>query len=51
MIIASWNVNSLRALIRKGALLPAVNKIFPDIICFQETKVNTAIETPFIKPL
>ncbi len=39
MQILSWNVNGIRAAIRKG-LWPWVNKEKPDIICFQETKAR-----------
>ena len=39
MKIISWNVNGIRAVLKKGALdLVAAEK--PDIICFQETKAH-----------
>lgn len=40
MRIASWNVNGIRAVVRKGALQPFVDSINPDIICLQETKAQ-----------
>ena len=40
MKIISWNVNGLRALMSKGLLIPFINKEDPDIIAFQETKMQ-----------
>ena len=40
MKIFSWNVNGLRAVIRKGALQDFVNQYQPDILCLQETKAK-----------
>lgn len=40
MKIASWNVNGIRATIRKGALHEFVNSYQPDILCLQETKAQ-----------
>lgn len=40
MKIFSWNVNGLRAVIRKGALQEFVEKYQPDILCLQETKAK-----------
>ena len=40
MKIYSWNVNGLRAVIRKGALMDFINREQPDILCFQETKAK-----------
>lgn len=36
----SWNVNGLRAVIRKDAFIPFVKKHKPDILCLQETKAQ-----------
>jgi len=36
--IISWNVNGLRAVIRKGSLDAFLKKHDPDILCLQETK-------------
>ncbi|OGL26579.1 exodeoxyribonuclease III [Candidatus Saccharibacteria bacterium RIFCSPHIGHO2_12_FULL_49_19] len=36
--IYSWNVNGIRAVIRKGALQEFMAKHKPDILCLQETK-------------
>ena len=38
--ICSWNVNGLRAVIRKGALQDFIDKYDPDILCLQETKAK-----------
>lgn len=38
--IYSWNVNGLRAVLRKNALQEFIAKENPDIICFQETKAK-----------
>ena len=38
--IFSWNVNGLRAVIRKGALGGFIEKYQPDILCLQETKAK-----------
>ena len=40
MKIIGWNVNGLRAVMSKGNLIPIINKEDPDIICFQETKMQ-----------
>lgn len=38
MKLISWNVNGIRAVIKKDEFVPAVKKLKPDIICLQETK-------------
>lgn len=38
--IFSWNVNGLRAVIRKGALEKFIDGYQPDILCLQETKAK-----------
>jgi exodeoxyribonuclease-3 len=40
MKIYSWNVNGIRAVIRKGALQAFMKKHQPDILCLQETKAQ-----------
>lgn len=40
MKIYSWNVNGIRAVIKKDAFLPFVKKHKPDILCLQETKAQ-----------
>jgi exodeoxyribonuclease-3 len=40
MRIFSWNVNGLRAVIRKGEFAKFIEKYRPDIICIQETKAK-----------
>ena len=37
-IAATWNVNSIRS--RLHALLPWLEKVGPDVVCLQETKVQ-----------
>ena len=39
MKIISWNVNGIRAVLKKG-FLDFINDFNPDIICIQETKAN-----------
>jgi exodeoxyribonuclease III len=36
----SWNVNGIRAVLKKNALLPFVEQERPDILCLQETKAK-----------
>jgi exodeoxyribonuclease-3 len=38
--IYSWNVNGIRAVVRKGALQDFIKKHQPDILCLQETKAQ-----------
>lgn len=38
--IYSWNVNGIRAVIRKDLFKPFIDKEQPDIICLQETKAK-----------
>ena len=48
--IFSWNVNGIRAVIRKDALAPFITKYQPDILCLQETKAKQGqaeIDLPF----
>lgn len=40
MKIFSWNVNGIRAVVRKGALQEFMTKHQPDILCLQETKAE-----------
>lgn len=40
MKIISWNVNGIRAVIKKGLFVPFVEKYKPDILCLQETKAE-----------
>jgi exodeoxyribonuclease-3 len=40
MKIYSWNVNGIRAVVRKGALQDFITKHQPDILCMQETKAQ-----------
>lgn len=40
MKIYSWNVNGIRAVLRKDAFFPFIEKEQPDILCIQETKAQ-----------
>jgi len=40
MQIFSWNVNGIRAVLRKDVLVPFVNSAQPDVLCLQETKAH-----------
>ena len=40
MRLISWNVNGIRAVHRKGLLVPFIEKYKPDILCLQETKAE-----------
>lgn len=40
MKIYSWNVNGIRAVIRKELFVPFIQKEQPDILCLQETKAK-----------
>lgn len=40
MKIVSWNVNGIRALLRKDLFYPFVAAMDPDVICLQETKAQ-----------
>lgn len=40
MKLYSWNVNGIRAVLRKDAFLPFVESEQPDILCLQETKAQ-----------
>ncbi|MDE1940984.1 MAG: exodeoxyribonuclease III [Patescibacteria group bacterium] len=40
MKLISWNVNGIRAVVKKGAFGPFVERSKPDIICLQETKAE-----------
>ncbi len=40
MKLISWNVNGIRSVHRKDALVPFLEKVKPDIVCLQETKAE-----------
>ncbi len=40
MKLYSWNVNGIRAVIRKDTFIPFIKKEQPDILCLQETKAQ-----------
>src|SRR4051812_20779589 len=40
MKLVSWNVNGIRAVHKKGLLVPMIETLKPDILCLQETKAE-----------
>lgn len=49
MKIYSWNVNGIRAVLRKGELQKFIEEHQPDILCLQETKAKEGqAETDFV---
>jgi exodeoxyribonuclease-3 len=40
MKIYSWNINGIRAVVRKGEIQKFITEHQPDIVCFQETKAE-----------
>lgn len=40
MRIFSWNINGMRAVVRKGEIQKFIAEYQPDIVCFQETKAE-----------
>lgn len=40
MKLVSWNVNGIRAVHKKGLLVPFIERVKPDILCLQETKAE-----------
>lgn len=40
MKVVSWNVNGIRAVIKKGLFLPMMTRLNPDVLCLQETKAE-----------
>jgi exodeoxyribonuclease-3 len=40
MLLASWNVNGIRAVTRKGLFAPFLGDLDPDVVCLQETKAQ-----------
>lgn len=48
MRIFSWNINGIRAVLKKGALQDFLSRKSPDILCLQETKAKKdQVETDF----
>lgn len=50
MIIYSWNVNGLRAILNKN-FLPWIKEASPDMLCIQETKLQENQLTDEIKDI
>ncbi len=49
MRLFSWNVNGIRAVVRKGEFEAFMSRFDPDVLCLQETKANREqvnLETP-----
>lgn len=44
MIIISWNINGWRAMMKKPYLLKLIGEYNPDILCFQEIKINKDVK-------
>lgn len=42
MRLFSWNVNGIRAVVKKGALQDFIAKYQPDVLCLQEIKISLA---------
>lgn len=40
LTLISWNVNGIRAVVRKGVFAPFIEQYHPDILCLQETKAE-----------
>lgn len=40
MKFVSWNVNGIRAVLRKDNFYPMLNELKPDVLCLQETKAQ-----------
>ena len=40
MKLVSWNVNGIRSIHKKGAFVPFLEKMKPDVVCLQETKAE-----------
>lgn len=40
MLLASWNVNGIRSIHKRGYFLPFIDKVKPDVLCLQETKAE-----------
>jgi exodeoxyribonuclease-3 len=40
MKIISWNVNGIRAVVKKNTFIPFIHEYKPDILCLQETKAE-----------
>ncbi len=40
LTLVSWNVNGIRAVVRKDVFAPFIERYQPDIICLQETKAE-----------
>ncbi len=40
MKLVSWNVNGIRAVVKKDVFLPFIEKYKPDVLCLQETKAQ-----------
>jgi len=39
-MVSGWNVNGIRAIMRKNQLVPFLEEIKPDFLCINETKID-----------
>ena len=49
MKIVSWNINGIRAVVRKGIVHQLVATYNPDVICLQETSASRANHPGFTR--
>lgn len=49
MKLVSWNVNGIRSIHKKGLFAPFIEKVKPDVVCLQETRLNVH-ESPLDLP-
>lgn len=50
LLIVSWNVNLLKKALRRDQFFKFISDYYPDILCFQETKIATS-EQPRYKSI
>jgi len=51
--LASWNVNGIRAILKKDCFTPFMDEVQPDVICMQEVKAEaheSGLEVPGFTP-
>ena len=40
ILVSGWNVNGIRAIMRKNQLIPFLEQVKPDFLCINETKLD-----------
>lgn len=50
MKIVTWNVNGIRAILRKG-LKETIKELAPDVLCLQETKIDETLSDEVFKEI